>query len=89
MHRLIKDILSVRKDLYFLLLTSVVAIIFIDFILDDIPELFAQGYKIGVIISNLSLAYIAGFIFYILTVHLKSESDKRKYNEAIGYKNIN
>lgn len=84
MRTLIKDILSVRKDLYFLLLVAVFSILLTDFVLDEIPELFEGGYKLGVIIRNLSLAFIAGFIFYFLTIHIKSENDKRKYNEVIG-----
>jgi hypothetical protein len=84
MKTLIKDLKSIRKDLTGLLAIAITTLIIIEFILSNIPEFFNGGYKLGVIFSNLSLSYIAGFIFYFLTVHLKTEKDKRKYNEVIG-----
>lgn len=53
-------------------------------ILNDYPEIFKGGQKLGVIFDNLCLAYITGYIFYFLTVHLKAEKDKRNYNERLG-----
>jgi hypothetical protein len=82
---LLKDVKTVRKDLSILLLISVIIIGLIEFVFDDIPEIFKGGHKLGIIFENLSLSYIAGFIFYFLTIHLKAEKDKRNYNERIGY----
>jgi hypothetical protein len=63
---------------------SIAPIILIDFVFSDTPEIFNGGYKLGVIIENLSLSYIAGFIFYFLTVHIKEQKDKRHYGEIVG-----
>jgi len=84
MKTLIQDIKTVRKDLYFLLAISIILIILIDFVFNDGYEIFKRSRKLGIIIENLSLSIIAGFIFYFLTVHLKTENDKRNYNEKIG-----
>ncbi len=84
MKTLLKDIKTVRKDLFCIFLISFFTILSIDFIFDRIPELFTGGHKMGNIIEKLCLSYMSGFIFYFLTVHIKTERNKRSYNETIG-----
>lgn len=41
-----------------------------NFVLIDIDEIFKGGYKIGVYVNTLCMSYIAGFIFYFVSIHI-------------------
>lgn len=63
--------------LWTLLLLSFVAIILVKFGLADTPEKWRYGHETGEVVYDLSLAYIASLIFYIVVVIIpKSRNDK-------------
>lgn len=76
MKKIFKYFLSVGKALNILLLISFLCIFSINFVFDDIPELFYGGYKIGVLVENLSLAFIASYIFFFIVIHIKLQRDR-------------
>jgi hypothetical protein len=55
-----------HRALYYLLFTSFFAIIVVDFYFIDVPETFKYGYELGRLVSNMSMAYVSSFIFYIV-----------------------
>lgn len=69
-------ITTLRKDLGLLFISALLTIFLIDYLLIDIPEKFAGGYKLGQFIYKLCLSYISAFIFYFLVVHIKQQKDK-------------
>lgn len=80
--RVIKNrIFSIRKDLLLLLVTSLSAIILINFWLIQIPGKYDFQYTIGQFFLKLSFSYIAAFIFYFLVIHLPKQ--ERKSNSYI------
>jgi hypothetical protein len=72
------NFLKIHKNLCWVLLLSLTFIIFIDFIYHDQVELFPGGAKFARIVANLSLSYVAGLIFYILTIYIPSLEQRRK-----------
>ena len=77
---------TVRNDLKYILYTALFLYILIEFFLSEYSEIFPFGYKIGQLISKLSISYISAFIFYFIVVHIKSEKDKENINEYVGHK---
>ena len=49
----------------------------VEFVFDDVPELFSGGAKLGSIVVNVSLSYIAAYIFYIVTYLIPSHRDRK------------
>lgn len=86
MKKIFKYISSLRKDIGFVLICSIVIVILIDFWLIDIPEVFHGGYKLGQLLHHLCLAFISAFIFYFLVVHVKAQKDKSNLNIYIRMK---
>lgn len=66
-----------KKVLLPLLFVSVAAIVLTQFALNYWTELFIGGAKIGDIVYNLSLDYIASYIFYLLVVYLPEQRNKK------------
>lgn len=66
-----------KKIIKLFLILSILIVVFNDFILKDITEKFDLGDELGSVLSNLSLAYISSYIFYILVVELKEKKDKK------------
>lgn len=71
--------------LFTILAISVLIVIANDFILKDIPEIFDIGYELGSVFSNLSLAYISSYIFYLLVVVTKEAKDKKNVLRSVYY----
>lgn len=69
--------LNQRQLLNLLLLASIVTILLIDFLFNEMTEIVSFGYELGMVLSNLSLAYISSFIFYYVIVVLKEKKDKK------------
>ncbi|WP_432412460.1 hypothetical protein [Rasiella sp. SM2506] len=63
--------------LYFLLLISILSILFHNVVFNEIPEFFSKGYEIGSVISKIGLAYVASFIFYLIVVVKKSKQNRK------------
>lgn len=66
-----------------LLIISIIIIILNDFIFQNTSEIITIGNELGLILSNLSLAYISSYIFYILVVVLKEKKDKKNVYNSI------
>jgi len=82
----LKLIKSIRKDLGFIFIGTLLMVCIIDFLLIDIPELFYGGYKIGQIIYRICISYISAFIFYFLVVHIKQQRDKENLYSYVAQK---
>jgi hypothetical protein len=67
-----------HRNLSFIAFLSVFCVICFDFIFSDSSELFYGGSKVADIMVNMSISYIAGLIFYILTVYLPAIEKKAK-----------
>tara|TARA_R110002033_G_C3807413_1_gene231810 strand:- start:81 stop:779 length:699 start_codon:yes stop_codon:yes gene_type:complete len=62
---------------------SILIVLLVNFIFAEINEIFEYGNEIGEIFSNLSLAYIASFIFYrIVVVEREKEIKKTVYKSV-------
>lgn len=68
-----------------LLILSLLAVIVNDIILKNVYEIISFGSEIGQIFSNLGLAYISSYIFYILVVVLKENKDKKNVLRSVYY----
>ena len=75
--------------LFTLLVLSILVVIANDFILKDVPEIFDNGDEIGNVFSNLSLAYISSYMFYILVVVLKETRDKKNILRSVYHSTDN
>ncbi len=59
-----------------ILVAAILTIILNDFILNDIAEVISIGDELGIVLSNLSMAFISSYIFYYVVVVLKEKRDK-------------
>ncbi len=75
-----------NSTLNLILVGALFAVLFIDFVLADIPELFPGAARIGSIVHALSLAYIASYIFYIVVVQIKSVRDREQVLPYVALK---
>jgi hypothetical protein len=66
------------------LFLSILAVLLNDFVLRDIPELFIYGHDIGSILSNLSLAYVASYIFYRIVVVEREKIIRKKIYKSVS-----
>jgi hypothetical protein len=66
------------------LIFSILTVILDNFILAEINELFKYGSEIGNILSNLSLAYIASYIFYRIVVVEREKEIKRTVYKSVN-----
>ena len=57
----------------------------VEFVFDDVPELFSGGAKLGSIVVNVSLSYIAAYIFYIVTYLIPRHIDRKHIEEHAAY----
>ncbi|TJY42679.1 hypothetical protein E5161_07460 [Cohnella pontilimi] len=69
---------TVRKELLVILIVCFVAIILFDSVLFRIPEWFTTAAIWGEMLYKLCFAYITGFVFYFLNIHLEKERAKVK-----------
>jgi hypothetical protein len=79
---------TLRKDLSFLFIISLVTVCLIDFWLINVPEIFKKGHTFGPIVEKLCLSYISAFIFYFLVVHIKQQNDKKNIYTYVAHKSI-
>jgi hypothetical protein len=70
--------------LWTLLLLSIVTIILVKYILADIPEKWKYGHETGEVVYDLSLAYIASWIFYIVVVTIPKNRNEKNINVHIS-----
>ena len=57
---------------------SIVSILIINFFLGDIKEFWNYGEEIGSVISDLSVGYIAAFIFYVIDIWIPERNTRKK-----------
>jgi hypothetical protein len=77
---------TIDKRLDLGLFLSISCVILVEFIFDKTAELFPGGAKLGDILSNLSLAFVASYIFYVVVVHMKYVKDKEHLDPFIELK---
>jgi hypothetical protein len=70
-------LLNQRQLLNLLLLVSIITILLNDFLFNEMTEIVSFGDELGMVLSNLCLAYISSFIFYYVVVVLKEKKDKK------------
>jgi hypothetical protein len=73
------------KVLFGLLIVSVVTILSVEFVFHEIPELFKGGAKLGILFVNISLSYVAAYIFYVLTVVVPKRMEREHIKEHAAY----
>lgn len=86
MKRFIKYILTMDISLNVLLFLSIISVITIELYLNNINEIFRGGHILGEVVVNLSLAFIASYIFYLIVVHIKTQKDKEIIHKHIHIK---
>ena len=77
---------TIDKRLNIGLLISLACVISVEFTFDKTAELFSGGAKLGEILSNLSLAFMASYIFYVVVVHMKFVKDKEHLDPYVALK---
>ncbi|MCU7937594.1 MAG: hypothetical protein KZQ99_22520 [Candidatus Thiodiazotropha sp. (ex Dulcina madagascariensis)] len=77
---------TIDKRLNIGLLISLACVISVEFVFDKTAELFSGGAKLGEMLSNLSLAFMASYIFYVVVVHMKYVKDKEHLDPYIALK---
>ncbi len=80
---------NIDRKVNLLVIVATIAIVSVEFILDDVPEIFDGGYKIGRIIVQLCLAIVASYIFYLIVVHIPKEQEREHLRELIAMKSRN
>lgn len=75
----------VRMDLKVILAVAIASYFCIELWFNNYPELFSGAGKVGEFFSRLCVAYVSGFIFYFIVVHIKTERDKENVNEFVGH----
>lgn len=77
------DFKDIHNWLIIILIISITIVISIDFWLINILEIVKGGFEFGKIIYALCMAYIASYIFYYVTVHIKNKRDKKNLRPYI------
>jgi len=72
-----------KSILIILLILSIITIILNDFIFSNTIEIIPIGNELGQILSNLSLAYISSYIFYLLVVVTKEKKDRKNVYNSV------
>ncbi len=67
------------------LVFAIGTIYFIEFVFDDVPELFSGGAKLGSIVVNVCLSYIAAYIFYLVTYLIPRHIDSKHIEEHAAH----
>jgi len=86
MKKIVKYFTTMDVVLNVLLLLSIISVVIIEFYLNNINEIFRGGHILGEIVVNLSLAFIASYIFYFVVVHIKTQKDKTIIHKHVHIK---
>tara|TARA_R110000751_G_scaffold307124_1_gene427419 strand:- start:45 stop:833 length:789 start_codon:yes stop_codon:yes gene_type:complete len=76
--------MNTKTKISFGLYTSILTVIIVNFIFAETDELFKYGSEIGKIFSNLSLAYIASYIFYRIVVVERDKEIKKTVYKSVN-----
>lgn len=71
--------IKLHNNLFVLGLISFILLLLFDVVFNDTEELFRGGASLVAILTNLSLSFLSGLLFYILTTYLPAD-EKRKRN---------
>lgn len=63
---------------------SIITMLLVEFVFDDMPELFDGGHRLGNIMVNVSLSYIAAYLFYLVTVAYPKVVEKKHSEEYLA-----
>lgn len=72
-----------KQTLNILLVISIIVILINNFFFNETPEFISIGHELGQVFSNLSLAYLASYIFYLVVVVTKEKKDKKNVNISV------
>ncbi len=75
--------MSQKRILQILLIFSILVVFMNDLLFNETTEVFTFGDELGGILSNLSLAYISSYIFYIVVVVIKEKRDKKNIYSSV------
>ena len=78
-----------RKDektiLKIILAIAIVSVVLVKFLLADITEIIDKGNEFGEILYNLSLAYIASYIFYRIVVVIPANRNLKNIHDSTSF----
>lgn len=77
--------LSPNRILLVSLAFAICTIYFVEFVLDDVPEIFSGGAKLGSIVVNVCLSYIAAYIFYLVTYLIPKYIERKHIEEHAAH----
>lgn len=77
-------ILSIRKDIAWLLFTDVVFLLFMELVLRKIPAPYPIFVRIGDLFFTLAISFLASFIFYFVQIHLSKIREKKNIYPVIA-----
>lgn len=69
-------VMSLRKDIAWLLFVDAVFLLFMELVLRDIPAPYPIFVRIGDLFVTLGVSFIASFIFYYVQIHLSKTREK-------------
>lgn len=78
-------LLSPKRVLFFSLLAAIVAIFLVEFVFHDVPELFSGGARLGNLVVNVSLSYVAAYFFYIVTFVVPRKIERQHIEEHAAH----
>ena len=77
--------LSPNRILLISLGFAIGTIYFVEFVFDDVPEFFSGGAKLGSIVANVCLSYIAAYIFYVVTYLIPKHAERKHIKEHAAH----
>lgn len=77
--------ISTEKIIFITLIIAVITIILLEFVFYETPELFKGGKKVADLSINISLSYIAAYIFYIFTFIIPKQREKNHVSEHVAH----
>lgn len=76
--------MTTKNKIYIGLSISIIIVILNSYVLNNIPQIIQQGSEIGSIVTNLCLAYISSYIFYIIVNVSREKEIKRTVSVTIN-----
>lgn len=77
-------IMSLRKDIAWMLFVDVVFLLFMDLLLRKIPAPYPIFVRIGDLFVTLGVSFLASFIFYFVQAHMHEIKEKEKVYPSIA-----
>ena len=76
---------SPKRVLFVSLLASIVSIVMVEFVFYDVPEIFSGGARLGDLVVNVSLSYVAAYFFYIVTFVVPRMIERKHIEEHAAH----